>query len=128
MIIIRNGDLINRQESGILVDGDDISASADLRGVTGAGVVALLLVQLLAVDGFAAVAHAVVLQTGVAEAVALADGDAFLDGHVLLVELATQAESVRVAGVGVAAGVDEGLEGVQAGRQFDGRCADAIAK
>lgn len=61
MVIIRNRNLINRQESGILVDRYDISASTDLRGVAGARVVALLLVNLLAVDGVAAVAHAVVL-------------------------------------------------------------------
>lgn len=103
MVIIRYGDLINRQESRILIDGDDITPTTGLRGVAGARVVALALVKLLAVNGVAAIAHAIVLQPGVAEAVALADGDAFLDGHVLLVELAAQAESVRVAGVGVAA-------------------------
>ena len=124
MVIISDRDLVNRQEGRILIDGDDIRPSAGLRRVAGAGVVATLLWELLAADGVAAVAYAVVLQSGVPEPVALADRDTFLDGHVLLVELAAQTQGFGRVGVGVAAGVDEGLEGVQAGWEFDGCCPD----
>jgi hypothetical protein len=77
-----------------LVDGHLGITTASLGVVTAAGEVAHALVELLAIDRGAAEADTVVLETSIAEAVALALGDTLLNGHV---------------GVGLAGAVDEGV-------------------
>lgn len=120
--VVGNGDILGIREGRVLPDGDDVVATAGLRLVAGAGKGALGLGEEGAVDGLATEALAVVLEAGISVAVALALGHALLDGHGLGVETGPEAESIRVARVGEASGIDKGPEGLSARGELDVPC------
>jgi hypothetical protein len=103
-------------EGGILVDRHLSIPATGLGVVTTARQRAHALVELLAVDRGATEADTIVLETGVAEAVALALGDTLLDRHVGVGLARPVDERVGPRGLVAveAAGVDVGLEGVEA--------------
>lgn len=117
--VVSDGRVVDGIKRRILVDRDDVASSAYLGLVSGAGEVALGLVNGWPVDGVAAVAFAVIFEAGVAEAVALALRHAHLDSHVVTVRITVEAESGIWGVVREAASVNEWPERRCTGWQVD---------
>jgi hypothetical protein len=124
--IVGDASEVGVREGSILPDGELIVAAADLGAVGRAGEVALRVVDLGAGNGVTAVADAEVLETGIPVPVALAIRHAGLDGHVVLIQVGTETESLT--GVGEASRVDEGLERGQTCWELDSPCISMADK
>jgi hypothetical protein len=110
--------LVDLRPSSVFVDGYAVVSTAGLRVVARAAIVALRLADLGAHNSVATKADAIVLQTSIAEAVALADGPALLNGHVVHVGVAAEAEGIGIA-LSEAAHIIKRSNRIRAGRALD---------
>lgn len=110
--IVGDGGVFNRDECGVLVDGNLAVASACLSFVGPARSVALGVWEKLTSDRVATEADTVILKTSVAPVVTLAKGDALLDGRVLRIETCCSVNQgwFGVSSIRVAATVGERSE------------------
>ena len=119
MIIVLDHSLVKRWESRVGLDRKDAVATTRLARVPGARVNVPRLVDLGSIDDLTAVTTIVVGNTCIAEAIAFADGDTFLDRHVMLVKGCTPRQGIGVAGVLEAARIHEGPEGIKTRRWLE---------
>lgn len=120
-LVVGDGPGAGGVEGGIGPDGESVLTTTDLgaSAITRTGEGTLVIIDLRTVDGVAAVADTIVLETSIAEAVTLALGNALLHRHLLLALTRPVDQSGRCAGIVEASNRDKGLKLVQTRRQLD---------